>query len=86
MDKLITFYDFILQIKNVNNKYLELLGVSKDPLEQDVENLNRINTTNNNSLDVPMEDLISDIKTEKEELGDYDIILSNSTKGKTLFS
>lgn len=71
LDKLITFYDFILQVKRVNAKYIELLTHSKkDPLEQDEKIFNKIENYSNCSyesdIDVPHseEEFITDIKME----------------------
>lgn len=82
MDKLITFYDFILQIDNVNKKYMELLGNASDPLA--VERFKKKEIISHISkIDKPVEeDFISEIKMEKEDVDEY--VPSNNEKGKNL--
>lgn len=81
LNKLIKFYDFIIQIKNVNNKYKELLSIPIESDQQVEETCTAIDASSEGLMDsdndMPMEEFISEIKVEEKQITSYDVVLNN---------
>ncbi|KAI8128332.1 Zinc finger protein 845 [Lucilia cuprina] len=76
LDKLISFYDFILQIQNVNKKYSELLAFCKNPQQQS-STVSEINNFTDclaeSATALPLELYIPEIKLEEEQIVPYEL-------------
>ena len=65
-EKLKISYDFLLQIRDVNRKFLKLLGKSEDPQQNGiVEQL--FDVLKEPTIDLPVQEYISEIKLEIED-------------------
>ncbi|XP_065363358.1 uncharacterized protein LOC135956717 [Calliphora vicina] len=78
LDKIISFYDFILQIHNVNKKYSQLLGKCEDGISNEIDNFTDCLAESAN--DLPLEMLMTEIKLEETQIVPYDIVYSDNNK------
>lgn len=82
LGKLKSSYDFILQIHDVNKKYLELLDNCNDPLQEglfnEVEVDNITDCLAESTIDLPLNQYIPEIKIEVDFPDPYNIVLDNN--------
>ncbi|XP_065361487.1 zinc finger protein 91-like [Calliphora vicina] len=78
LDKIISFYDFILQIQNVNKKYSQLLGRCENGVSNEIDNFTDCLAESANVL--PLEMVIPEIKVEETQIVPYDIVYCENNK------
>lgn len=76
----------MIQIKNVDKRYQELLTISIKSDEDVEESCKAIDSSSDSLIDsdtdMPMEEFISEIKVEEEQITPYDIVLNNNENGR----